>query len=94
MLTPSTVFPTPMRCNDLRQRVAAQCFDSMASRIKQHMAQTNPSRAELDDEVFVRAVEVLADRLRFFGRPDLSSEIETLYYDSLDLLRAPCGMRS
>ncbi len=91
MLTPSTIFPTPKSWNDLRQRVATRCFDCMATTITKHMAQAHPSRADLEDEVFVRAIEVLADRLRFFGRPDLSAEIETLYYDSVGSLRAPCG---
>jgi hypothetical protein len=88
MLTPSTIFPTPMPCNDLRQRVAARCFDDMATAIKVHVAQDHPSRADLEDEVFLHAVEVLVDQLRFFGRPDLSSEIETLYYDSISLCAA------
>jgi len=86
MLTPSTVFPTLLPCNDLRQRVATRCFDSMAETIKRHLAQAEPSLAELEDEVFLRAVEVLVDRLRLFGRPDLSDEMETLYYDAISSL--------
>jgi hypothetical protein len=86
MITPSMVFPTRLPCNDLRQRVATRCFDSMVATINAHMAEPSPSRAELEDEVFVRALEVLVDRLRIFGRPDLSNEIEALYYESLGSL--------
>lgn len=87
MITPSTIFPTPLPYNDLRQRVATGCFERMAADIRSHMAQTAPSPGELEDEVLLRAIEVLVDQLRFFGRPDLSSDIETLYYDSLSSLR-------
>jgi hypothetical protein len=73
MLTPSTVFPSLVPCNDLRQRIATRCFGTMAEGIRQHLAQPNPSSAELEDETFLRAVEVLVDRLRLFGRPDLAN---------------------
>lgn len=87
MIAPSVIFPTLLPCNDLRQRIAVRCFESMAASIKQHVAKPNASRAELEDEVFRRAVEVLVDSLRMFGRPDLSDEIEALYYDSIGSLR-------
>lgn len=83
MLTPSTIYPTPMPYNDLHQRIATRCFYNMTKGIKEHLAQSSPSRAELEDEVVLRAMEVLADKLRFLGRPDLADEVETLYYDAL-----------
>jgi hypothetical protein len=89
MLTPSTLFPSLVPCNDLRQRIAARCFDAMVEGIKQHLAQPNPSSAELEDETFLRAVEALVDRLRLFGRPDLADDIEALYYDAIRTLSGP-----
>lgn len=79
--------PTSVRWSDLRQRIAVRCFDEMAAAL----AGRSPgsAREEHDDEVVVRAFELLVDSLRIFGRPDLADSLEDLYYAAVaDVTRA------
>ncbi len=80
MLVPTSTCAAGVRWSDLRQRIGVQCFDEMAAALTEHPA---PPRNELEDEVFVRAFELLVDSLRIFGRPDLADAMEDLYYGAL-----------
>lgn len=78
MLTPFTRHPVGVRCQDLRQRIATRCFERMMEQLRK-----KASVEQLEDKVVVRAMEILADQLRIFGRPDLSDRLEDAYHGAV-----------